>query len=150
MTWIAPPSPSLQHQLDAWAALRGPRRVPSLSSLAEFVGTISPEFVVIIDVSEKRECAFLYVGKIMEALYPGCHKGKAFTDLKPLTRRLEISRPINEVITSRVPATRRSSLSAPDGEMFFEQMYLPFVDKNFEVRRIVIIGDSYSLIRSAE
>jgi hypothetical protein len=150
MSWLAPPSPSLQQPLETWATLRGPRKVPSLNSMAEFLKTISMEFVVIIEVSEKRECSFLYVGKIMEALYPGCQKGKAFTDLKPLTRRLEISRPINEVIASRVPATRRSSLPAPDGESFFEQLYLPFVDKNFEVRRLVVIGDSYSLIRSAE
>jgi len=149
MSWIELLSPSLPSYLNTWAALRGAGKVPVLNSFPEFMKTVSADFVVVVGVSEKRECAFLQVGPNLAALYPGCESGTRFTDLNPVTLRLTISRPINEVITTRQPAARRSTYRVSDAESFYEQLYLPFVDKNFEVRRITIIADGYSRTRSA-
>ena len=149
MSWIETLSPSLPHYLNAWAKLRGSRKVPALDSFPELMKIASPDFAAVVDVSEKRECMFLHVGKNVEALYPGCGKGTRFANLNPVTLRLAISRPINEVITTRQPATRRSTYRIGEDDNFFEQLYLPFIDKNFEVRRIIIIADGHSLARSA-
>ena len=148
MSWIETLSPSRPRYLDAWAELRGGKKVPSLDALPELMKLVSPEFTAVVDVSEKRECKFLHVGQNMTALYPGCGNGSRFADVDPLTLRLTVSRPIGEVITTRQPGTRRSTYRVADNDSFFEQLYLPFVDKNFEVRRIVIVADGYSLGRS--
>ncbi len=149
MTWIETLSPSLPRYLYAWANMRGARKVPLLDSFPELMEMVSPDFSAIVDVSEKRECTFFHVGQNLAAPYPGCKTGTRFANLNPVTLRLTISRPINEVITTRQPTTRRSTYRISDHETFFEQLYLPFVDKNFEVRRIAIIGDGYSLTGSA-
>jgi hypothetical protein len=148
MSWIETLSPNLPSYLNAWINLRGSRKVPSLESCPELMKTVVLDFAAIVDVSEKRECTFLHVGQNVEVLYPGCERGSRFSNLNPVTLRLTISRPINEVITTRQPLTRRSSYRVADSDAFYEQLFLPFVDKNFEVRKIVIVGDGYSLARS--
>ena len=150
MTWTDLLSPSLPYYLNAWGNFRGPRKVPSVSAFPDFMKTVATDFVAIVDVSGKRECTFLLVGRGMTTLYPDCHNVTRFADLKPVTLRLTISRPIFEVITTRQPATRRSTYRVSDNETLYEQLYLPFVDKNFEVRRIIIIADGHNLTGSTE
>lgn len=148
MSWIETLSPNLPSYLNAWINLRGSRKVPSLDSFPELMNAVVLDFAAVVEVSQKRECTFLHVGQNLAVLYPGCEKGSRFSELTPVTLRLNISRPINEVITTRQPTTRRSSYRVADSDTFYEQLFLPFTDKNFEVRKIVIVGDGYSLTRS--
>ncbi len=141
MNWIETLSPSLPRYLDAWVNLRGARKVPPLDQFPEFMKMTALDFTAVIGISEDRECTFSHVGSSIVVLYPGCEKGTRFASLSPVTLRLTSSRPINEVITTRQPTTRRSTYRISDSETFFEQLHLPFVDKNSKVRRVAIVGD---------
>ena len=95
MSWSETLSPGIPRYLDAWANLRGRKKVPSLDALPEFMKLVSPEFTAVVDLSDKRERKFLDSGKNVTALYPGCGNGSRFTDLTPITLRPTVSRPIS-------------------------------------------------------
>ena len=147
MSWLELLSPNLRGALDSWCHFRGPRKVPHTDFFAEFCKTVAIDFLAVVSVSEKRLCKFVSIGPNIAPLYPGCVPGMTFANISPVTTRLLISKPINEVITSRQPSSRRSTYRLQDGDSFYEQAFLPFVDKNFEVRLMAIVSDGYVLKR---
>ena len=135
--------------MNRWCDFRGPRKVAHASSFSEFVASVPLDYLAAVSVTKQRECQFITIGKIISALFPGCTNGMTFSEISPLPARIQLSRQMLEVLTSRQPASRRSTYRHGGSEDYYEQIILPFIDNDFDVRRIAIIADGYSVQRTA-
>lgn len=149
MSWLELASPALLQHLNSWSRARGVRKSASVDTFEECVATMPSDFLAIISVSDARECVFSFIGNKISVLFPGCESGMKLSDVSPLPVRLGMLRPIQEVLVSRQPLSRRSTYQKVDAESFYEQLILPFVDKNFNVRRLAVVADGYTLRKMA-
>lgn len=149
MAWVDLQSPALKQHLNNWCLVRGARRVAGIDSFDEYIRSIDPNFLATIGANKKRECVFTSLGANISVLFPGCTKGLRFSDVNPLPVRLGLTRLLQEVFVDRQPGSRRSTYRQNDAMSFYEQLFLPFVDKDFDVRLIAIIADGYSVQGSA-
>ena len=149
MAWVDLQSPALRQHLSHWCVFRGARRVASIDAFDEFIRSLDPTFLATIGASKKRECVFTSVGANIAVLFPGCTKGMRFSDVNPLPVRLGLTRLLQEVFVDRQPGSRRSTYRQQYAESYYEQLFLPFVDKDFDVRFIAIVADGYSVQRGA-
>lgn len=143
MTWIDLQSPTLKQHLNNWCLVRGARKVASIDDFDEYIQSIDPSFLATVGANKKRECVFMSLGANTSVLFPGCTKGLRFSDVNPLPVRLGLTRLLQEVFVNRQPGSRRSRYRQNDIEGFYEQLLLPFVDKDFDVRLFAIIADGY-------
>jgi hypothetical protein len=144
MAWLDLTSPALQKLLYAWGDLRANRKVPLISDFEKFIASLPKEFSSIVEASDKRECKFLFVGPGLSIIFPGCRSGTAFKDVTPLTTQLNLVRTFSEVLVSRQPLSRRNVYNAASSKTFMEFIILPFVDANFNVRKLAVAADGYT------
>ena len=144
MSWLDLASPALQKDMRLWCDVRSSRRTPPVESFDQFISQVDPNFLVTVAANKKRECVFVSIGSFCSEMFPGCVVGMRFSKISPLPTRLGISRFFQEVMVSRMPASRRGSCPKGESNFFYEQLFLPFTDKDFDVARIAVIADGYA------